>query len=170
MKFKQLFLVLILIIGMAILGYFLYPKQKPIAPHYHAGFYLYINGVLQDFTDIQYMHTTFCELDNVQKNSSPLPEEKAHLHDGVGDVVHVHSKDVKWIDLFDSFGYRFPFNKTVVGYKDGHEVKDIMNQVIIPQESVIIAVGDTKNIDIKRYVPLSHIKDVESKSESCGKQ
>lgn len=115
------------------------------------------------------MHTTFCELNRGQKDTVHTKEEKAHLHDGVGDVIHIHSDNTKWTDLFDSIGYRFPAGKAVVGYKNGKEIEDILNQVVIPDESIIIAAGDAKDVDLKKYVLLSRIQDVESKTEYCDK-
>ena len=169
MKYKNIFLILGILL-LSALVYFFYPKQKKAAPHYHAGFYVYADGALLDFSGNEHMHTTYCEFDSASNNTFDSSDEKAHLHNNVGDVIHIHKVGVKWIDLFDSIGYHFPSDKSIKGFKDGHEVNNILQTVVEPYESIIIAIGDIKNVDINRYVSKAHIKEVEAKSEYCGNQ
>ncbi len=89
-----LFLIAVLVIA---------PKFiKPKDLHFHAGFQVYVDDKLQDFSDNKYMDETPCT-----KNGKPLPDvkvddqlEKAHMHDHKGYIVHVHRKGSNWSDLF----------------------------------------------------------------------
>src|SRR5258708_3038706 len=75
-------------------------KPKPI--HFHAGSQVYINDKIQSFTGNQYMHEAPCVVNGKSVSESDPDDqgEKAHLHDHIGDVVHVHRKGATWGDLF----------------------------------------------------------------------
>lgn len=163
MKLFFLTLPLILIVGLA--GYFL--LAKPTAVHYHAGFVVYINGTKQDYSALQYMNLENCSLHSKPKDAAALQEEKAHLHDNVGDVVHVHVKGATWADLFRNIGVKFP-GGPVYGYRNGQEVADILHQEIKPYDSVIIMVGKKVPAGASGYVTKAHIRAVEKSSENCG--
>ena len=59
---------------------------------------------LQDFSESKYMSLIVCEkeADEAKKTRGQIQIEKAHLHDNIGDVVHVEQKDAKWKDLFEN--------------------------------------------------------------------
>ncbi len=137
--------------------------------HLHAGFQVYIDGKLQDYSDSKYMDLEPCTtLGHEVKEDDQ--KERAHLHDNVGDVVHVHREGAVWGDLFKNIGVAFDRNKLITGYRDGLVVPDVLAAPIGPYESLVIVVGDqTKSQDyFKGAVTVEYIKDVESKSETCG--
>lgn len=145
-------------------------KTEPFV-HYHAGFLVYVDGRLQDFTDFKYMNIKPCGDDDEHKQQlSPQEElkEKAHLHDGIGDVVHIHRPNVVWRDLFKNLDYSFDQNKKLTTYLNGAETNDLLSQPIVPYDSVIIISGDSKGIDIDKYVTKEHVEETEKKSENCG--
>lgn len=72
--------------------YFLKTKSLNKEVHFHAGFLVYVDGKLQDFSGDIYMSPNVCRKPDVRLSSEEEQMEKAHLHDGVGDVVHVHRK------------------------------------------------------------------------------
>jgi hypothetical protein len=137
--------------------------------HYHAGFLVYVDGKLQDFSDIRYMKINPCTVEGEEEAHAPEDEqiEKAHLHEEVGDVVHVHRFEAKWKDLFTNVNFAFPPGKTISGYREGTTVENILDAPIGANESVIIVVGNPAGVNLNDYVTPEHIKDVESKSESC---
>lgn len=145
-------------------------KPKPV--HYHAGFQVYVNDKLQSFSGNQYMHEKPCVLSNGQSTADTDEDdqgEKAHLHDHIGDVVHVHRNGAMWSDLF--FNIKYPLDgKISAAYINGQKVDDILKQPIKPYDSVVIFVG--KHTDDQKYlkniVTKVHIQSVEKKSESCG--
>ena len=154
---------LIIIIGVAV--YLRLFRVKEV--HYHAGFQVYIDGKQKDFSAMQYMSLIPCG-----KNTGHEDEqlEKAHLHDTIGDVVHVHRDNAVWGDLFKNINYQINTTQPVEAYLNGKKVNNIFAQKINPYDSLILLIG--KNMDIETYltkqVTKSKIMSVEKKSESCG--
>ena len=175
MKFKlipknKIFIFLLLLISAALIFYLFRNSknredQKEI--HYHAGFLVYLNGVRQDFSGSQYMHIEPCSEEN-ETHLENEQLEKAHLHDGVGDVVHVHRESAIWGDLFQNIGFTFPDRSILKAFSGGSELNNFLETPIKPYDSIIIASGDTNNINLSQYVTYDRIKEVEAKSESCG--
>ena len=122
--------------------------------HYHAGFVVYIDGVKQDYSDYKYMNFVPCSQHDEKKSAAEEQIEKAHLHDGVGDVVHVHRSGSTWGDLFKNIGVTLPSDLA------------ILKQTIEPNSSIVITIG--KEVGNLEKVTLEHIKEVESKSELCA--
>lgn len=143
-------------------------KPEPI--HLHAGFQVYKDDKLQDFSDFKYMHEMPCTIDGKAVEGEPKDEqqEKAHLHDQTGDVVHVHRKGAKWGDLFTNIKYPLDENTTV--YSDGQKVENFLEKDIVVNESVVIFEGKhTKDNEyLKNAVSKERIKEVENSSENCA--
>ncbi len=173
MSKKMYFLVPLVILlsgGSTLIGIGLYKEYtKPIEVHLHAGFQVYEDGKLQDFSGSEFMNEKPCSIDD----GSPVDEqlEKAHLHDGIGDVVHVHRDHVLWSDLFDNLGYSFSVGKKVRSFVNGKEVDDILNFPIKPYDSIVIFVGEIENFEKKLEGGISkdRILEAENMPESCGK-
>jgi hypothetical protein len=144
-------------------------SQKEPEIHLHAGFAVFENGKKVDFSDIKYMNVEPCTLHKSESKETPEHNqlEKAHLHDGVGDVVHVHREGAKWSDLFTNIGYPIDYSK-VTAYVNGEKVDDIKDFPIKAYDSVVFFVGSTEELPLVQGITLDHIKEVESKSESCG--
>lgn len=175
-------LVIIFSVILAI-GYYIYffvpaPKKNNPSPqsesdkeiHYHAGFLVYVDGTLQDFSDFQYMHIEPCETEE-QENPPDEKEneqlEKAHLHDNIGNVVHVHRVNALWQDLFKNINFQIPQNKSLSGYKNGVKTDNLLNSAILPYDSVLFIIGDDKNIDKSQSVTGEYLEGIEEKTESC---
>jgi hypothetical protein len=140
------------------------------AVHYHAGFQVYVNDELQDYSGIEFMHIEPCGLDEHDDNVDETNEqiEIAHLHDGIGDVVHVHRPGAVWGDLFNNINVVFP--SPTEAYVNGEVVDNILNHPINEYDSMIILSGPHTNISEKldRAVTLEHIIEAEAISETCG--
>jgi hypothetical protein len=144
---------------------------KPKDVHFHAGFQVYVDDKLQNFSDFAYMHEKPCTV-----NGKPLPgsntneqEEKAHLHDQIGDVVHVHRESATWNDLF--INIKYPIDpKNSVGYINAKKDIDFLNRKIEPYDSLVVFIG--KHADDRKYlktaVTKDRIKQIEKKSETCS--
>ncbi len=141
----------ILLVLVGILVYWQWSKREE-SVHYHAGFTVYVNGEKQDYSDWRYMHLELCTDGQEQHEDEQI--EKAHLHDGVGDVVHVHRTGAKWGDLFENIGVKLA------------EEPAILQQAVEPNSSVIIMIG--QSVANPEKVTIEHIQDVEAKSELCG--
>ena len=148
-------------------------KNAPDEPeiHYHAGFQVYVNNELQDFSGLEFMKLTPCS-DHHAEDLTPDQEqlEKAHLHDANGDVAHVHRESPTWGDLFANMEYEFP-DDSRVAYVNGERLEsDFLDYPIEADDSVVIFVGTNSAIDdkLEHAVTLDRIRDVENLSEDCG--
>ncbi len=160
------------LIIIAVAGYYILTQTllKPKPVHYHAGFQVYVDDKLQDFSDFKYMHEKPCTL-----NGKPVDDhddeqiEKAHLHDQIGDVVHVHRSGATWGDLFINLKYPLD-EKQVVAYVHGVKADNILKQTIKSYDSLVLFIG--KHTDDKKYlekaVTKDYIQKVEKKSEFCS--
>ncbi len=140
--------------------------------HYHAGFQVYVDNEIQDFSDLKYMSLKPCKLHEEEAELTPeqIQNEKAHLHDVVGDVVHSHQEGAIWGDLFTNIGYEIP-DETRQAYVNGELYDgDIFTKPIEAYESVVILVGSNDDVPGKLAgaVTEEHIRDIEAQSESCG--
>lgn len=136
--------------------------------HYHAAFNVYKNDELVDFAELKYMHVEPCGTEPEEHAEIEGDEqiEKAHLHDLVGDVVHVHRPNAYWKDLFKNIN--FVFDGSIKGYVDGVEVEDILNLEIKADSRALFIEGEINDLEKKlEAIPdVDYIRSVEAKSES----
>ncbi|OGK39727.1 hypothetical protein A3A74_04505 [Candidatus Roizmanbacteria bacterium RIFCSPLOWO2_01_FULL_35_13] len=160
--------ILSLILLLILIGIFIYQKKKQSVKkiHYHAGFQVYVDNKLQDFSGIKYMSIKPCgeEEEGSEENEQI---EKAHLHDKVEDVVHVEAEGAKWKDLFTNINYKIKPNKNLTGYVNGKKIENILEYPIKSYDSIIIFSGNVDEKLIKNAVTRKKIMDVEKKSEAC---
>ncbi len=160
---------LVVCVGLAGLANWFYsPTKETEHLHYHAGFKVYTDGQLQDYSDYKYMNFVPCSEHDEKKSRAEEQIEKAHLHDGVDDVVHVHRSGARWGDLFTNIKVELPTDKKLKGYIDGREIDDIMREPITAYTTAIFVVGESESGHEKEIVSIEHIKEVEAKSELCG--
>ena len=164
--------ILTLVVGAVVLlalgiGVFIRLHPTPEEVHYHAGFQVYVDGQLQDFADLKYMQIKPCGgvFDNEDDQI-----EKAHLHDNVGDVVHVHRKGAMWGDLFKNLQWEIPKDKEFVGYLNGERKENLLNYPLLPYDSVVFFSGKIEDMNHKLQARVTddHMKEVEKGSENCG--
>lgn len=144
--------------------------HKTLVVHYHAGFIVVKNNQQENFSDAKYMKIEPCR---TGKSTHQEPEEeqleKAHLHDDVGDVVHVENNQAKWSDLFTNIRYDINYSEAEA-YINGEKITGFQNRLIKPYDSLVIFLGNENNIE--KFLPLTvtktHIQEAESKSEDCG--
>jgi hypothetical protein len=170
MKNKYFFLFFCIALAGMVGGVLLYKhftQQKVI--HFHAGFQVYIDDKLQDYSAQKYMSLLPCG----KAYADPALEqaEKAHLHNQVGDVVHVHRVGATWGDLFKNMRVSFPSSKAITGYINGKQVGDVLHQQIHPYDRAILLIGSNGSTHtyLQQQVPISHILKIEKGSfEGCG--
>ncbi len=156
---------------LGLIGYEMVYKGKNVEEkevHYHAGFKVYVDGTEVNFSDFKYMSVKPCTTEEHDDNDD---DNKIHLHDGNGRVVHVHANGFKWGDLFKSLNYSFDSTKHITGYLNGKETSDILNTPIAAYDSIVVLVGDApQDVDLsKMSVTKDDIIKAEKLSESCGK-
>jgi hypothetical protein len=75
------------------------PEQPP---HYHANFAIFMDGERVDLSGDRYMEeVSACRV----SEGKILPQERAHLHNNVPDVAHVHHPGVTWGHLLANLGF-----------------------------------------------------------------
>lgn len=137
--------------------------------HMHAGFQVYKNDQLVDFSDFKYMSVKPCGEDtHVDGKGGYSKFDDIHLHDSVGDIIHLHTGDVTWSDIFTSLNYSI--NPSVQGYIDGEKVDAILTTRIEDLSSATFILGSVSDLQqkIDDRVPIEKITEVGSQSEDCG--
>jgi hypothetical protein len=136
--------------------------------HYHAGFVVYENGEKVDLSGLEYQTIEPCGESHDHSGMKTYEEAMVHLHDGVGDVVHVHAEGQTWRIFLESLGLDpVEYSQT---YRNGVEAS-LMDEIIEPYERVVFADAVTPvTPELIESVPSrDRIVEVEGKSETCSK-
>lgn len=157
---------ILLVAGWFLFGKKLLPEKKI---HYHAGFVVFQNNKKIDFSDNKFMNVKPCTTGEEKEEAAEEDEqlEKAHLHDNVGDVVHVEAADAYWKDLFTNIHYTIDYSKATA-FVNGQKIDDLKDQPIKAYDSLVIFIGKVDQNRLKEAVKKEHIVQEEKKSESCG--
>jgi hypothetical protein len=168
-KYLLIIWALIIVIALGVTGFFVAKKVfVPKQIHIHAGFVVFEHNKKIDFSDFKYMSVKPCSLKEEEKlTDEELQSEKGHLHDNVGDVVHVHRVGSRWRELFTNIKYPLDYSKTT-GYINGQEVPDWQDQKVEAYQSLVVFIGENDKKHLKEAVKKSHIQLIEKKSENCG--
>ncbi len=141
-----------------IIGFVVYRTlQVPETPvHYHANFAVYLNGAQVNFADPNYMHLAPCVANNTKVSFNKL--DNVHLHDQVGNVVHMHQAGIVWNDLFQSVHYdlkKHVGNTPVQYYLNGKKTDSSILTKQIKSEDKLLISADTQpapeNITASEY-------------------
>lgn len=168
-KIKLFLTIFLILFAISIVAFLIYKKYSPPKEiHYHAGFVVFDEGKKIDFSDGKYMYIKPCSVNENKKLTKEEEQmERAHLHDNVGDVVHVEAEDSKWGDLFANISYSIDYAK-VTAFINGLQTDDIKNTPIKAYDSAVIFVGKVDRSLLSQAVTVELIKNTESKSETCG--
>lgn len=158
-------LICILGIGGAIYTYRNSTPEEEV--HYHAGVVIFQNNQKIDFSDLQYMTISPCVDEGTEQPPEDEQNEKAHLHDNVGDVIHVEAAGAIWKDLFTNINYPIDYSKAT-GYMNGQKVDDFSTRSIRPDESLVIFIGDNDPQFATMGASVSYIEEQAKKSTTCG--
>lgn len=78
-------------------------SYAPEQTHHHANFAVYLNGVQEEFKSSKYyQEIAVCS----SSHDITTPQQRAHMHDNVNSVVHVHDHAVTWGQFFDVLGWQ----------------------------------------------------------------
>jgi hypothetical protein len=169
---KKRLIYIIACVGIILLGTGIFFAAKkfftPEKVHYHAGFVVFQNNHKLDFSDNIYMSVEPCTVNGKTHDSEADKQiEKAHLHDNVGDVVHIEQTGAIWKDLFTNI--KFPLNYSKVnGYVNGKQVPDFQSQPIRPDDSLVIFIGNNDKKLLSQAVTKEYIQKQAKKSTTCG--
>ncbi|MFA5947020.1 MAG: hypothetical protein WC813_03265 [Patescibacteria group bacterium] len=159
---------------------FVFRPTAVVAPevesvHYHAGFQIYVDDVLQDFSAMEYMELAPCDVGSNKTDDEK--DETLDLHNGVGDVVHVHRAGTTWKNLVEYLQTHQQFapenlsEKGIYGYVNGKKINDIREYPIAAYDSVVLIIGyelgDVQD-KLNKAVTVNAIKKAENQKENCG--
>ena len=169
MKSKVFFLVGIAVILLLGAGIFFFKKLSvPQKTHYHAGFVVFENNKQISFSDIKYMFLEPCILNKKGDDSTAdIQIEKAHLHDNVGELVHIERTGAIWHDLFTNMHYAINYARTT-GYINGRQVNNFQMQPIHPFDSLVVFIGENDPNLLKQAVTKNYMITMAKKSTTCG--
>lgn len=160
-------IILICILGIGGLLYAYKNKISKEEVHYHAGFTVYQNNQKVDFSDLKYMTISPCVAEGTEQPEEDEQNEKAHLHDNIGDVIHVEAPGALWKDLFTNIRYPIDY-ASATAYMNGQKVEDFSSRPIQPDESLVIFIGDNDMQFATMAASVSYIEEQAKKSTTCG--
>ena len=169
-KFIIPFLVAVFIIFSSIVGFFFINKTRALKKvHYHAAFTIFKENKKLNFSEFKYMYTKPCNLNEKEEEEHEDEQlEKAHLHDNVGDVVHVERESARWIDLFKNIKYPVDYGR-VKGYINGEKVENWEDQDIHPYDNLAIFIGENNISEELKLTPTKeYIQEMGQKTKTCG--
>ncbi len=142
-------------LSILIIRFFAY---SPEHVHYHANFAVYINGVHEEFAAPQYyQEVAICS----SAHGITIPEQRAHMHEKVNSLIHIHDHAATWGQFFENLGWYIgpDFIQTDAGKRyaaddtnklniiiDGQDYTDLtpLTNIIIKDKSrVLISYGPT---------------------------
>lgn len=130
--------------------------------HMHAGFQVYDGEEQLDFSGVEYMYVGQCD---DMKDPERL-QDRVHLHDQIGDVVHIHAPGITWKDLFWSLEKEELIDEIDRMIVDGEEVDVNLEKEIKAYERTIFLIENDMSVDQAwdDIMSLDHIIQVEQES------
>jgi len=156
LKSKWSFLVIGLLVGAVVILAIRFATYSVASTHYHANFAVYVNGQREQFKGPQYYE----EVAACTANGPIQPAQRAHMHDGVNSVIHIHDDGVTWSQFFDNIGWSIGPNfiqndqhrmyveddtdklNIVLNGQNLTDLTSIANRVIKDQDRMLISYGD----------------------------
>lgn len=168
-------LLIAILVFLLSLGWFSWAVWAKVIPHekthYHAGFIVIKDNQIVDFSKPEFMSFTPCVVAGAKEEETPeqLQIEKAHLHDEIGDVIHIEEDNAKWGDLFTNLHYPINYSETTA-YINSKKVPNIQNMPIRHYQSAVIFIGASDGAQkfLSQAVTKEHIKEAAAKSKDCG--
>jgi hypothetical protein len=148
-----------LVLGVAVLLAVRFATYKLTATHYHANLAVFINGQQEEFKGPQY----YQEVGACTANGPIQPAQRAHLHDNINSVIHVHDNGVTWNQFFQNIGWDLSSNyisnyqhviyqangdsrlHIILNGQDLTDLTSISNQVIGDRDRLLISFGNVDN-------------------------
>jgi hypothetical protein len=156
---------------------------NPHKVHYHANFAVYINGQKEEFKNPIYYITIAAMCST---NAAETPSDRAHMHSGVNNVVHIEDKAVTWSQFFQNIGWVVdprvvrnldglfvPNDQNKITFiLNGKKVDGAMRLVINDQDKLLVDYGNTSDTQLnKEYNAIpstAHEYDVKPDPKSCS--
>lgn len=127
--------------------------------HYHANFAVFVDGERLPFETF----TFYEEIESCGGNSIDSPKIRAHMHDQVNHVVHVHDNGATWGHFFANLSY---VNGDTLFKTDGgtyvedddtqirfllndQEVQTTANRTIENEDVLLVSIGNPSDEDLQ---------------------
>jgi hypothetical protein len=79
-----------------------FTTYAPEHVHYHANFAVYLNGRRDEFKGSQYYESVnICSA----SHGITIPQQRAHMHDNINSVIHIHDHASTWGQFFENLGW-----------------------------------------------------------------
>lgn len=133
---------------------------KDTAPHYHANFAIFVDG-----KRLALEGPTFYEEVAACSTNEEDPKHRAHMHEQINNVVHVHDDVVTWADFFANLRYSLgdrvlqlddtvlvdnQNGKSLTFILNGEPVEKIANSVIGNEDVLLVSYGAENEATIKQ--------------------
>ncbi len=154
-----------LLLGAVILLAIRFFTYKPVQVHYHANFAVYLNGQREEFKGPQfYQEVAICST----TNAITIPQQRAHMHDNINSVVHVHDHAVTWGQFFENLGWYVGPNfietdsgtmyvengndklHVLINGQDYTDLSPITNMVIKDKSRLLVSFGDIDDATLQK--------------------
>jgi len=152
-----------LVLGALIILAIRFATYHVTATHYHANFAVYINGQREEFKGPQYYE----EVAACVAHGPIQPAQRAHMHDNINSVIHVHDDGVTWNQFFNNIGWNLGPNfiqdsqqhlyveddtnklNIVLNGQNLTDITSIADQTIKDRDRLLISYGniDSKTVD-----------------------
>jgi hypothetical protein len=150
------------VLGIVIILAIRFATYNPPTVHYHANFAVFINGQQELFKSPQYYQEV-----NICSLHGATPLARAHMHDQINNVIHVHAEAVTWGEFFQNIGWSVGINfiatpdKVYVGDEtnqvnimlNGHDqtgLTSIASSVIHDKDQLLISYGSIPSETLKQ--------------------
>jgi len=147
------------LIGLLLFSLFRFITYRPNhTTHYHANWQVWINGQQQTFPEPAfYQEVASCSI-----NDDTDPLHRAHMHNNVYDVIHVHANGVTYTQFLENIhsaalpGYLVIGNNTYqntadnkVSYILNGKLLDSLNGIVIkPEDKLLINYGNEPEAEL----------------------
>jgi hypothetical protein len=176
------------IIGMLVVFAIRFATYNVPQTHYHANFAVYLNGQREEFKGPQfYQEVAACTV-----HGTIQPAQRAHMHDDINSVVHVHDDAVTWQQFFNNIGWTLGPNfiqtdngttytedntnklNVMLNSQNLTDLTNIANQTIKDEDRLLISFGDinaaTLQQEYKSVPATAHHYDITPDPASCAGQ
>ena len=127
--------------------------------HYHANFAVFVDGEREPFD----LFTFYEEIESCGGNGVDSPKIRAHMHDQIDHVVHVHDDGATWGHFFANLSYVngdtvfMTADSTyvedddtqIVFWLNGEEVQTTANRTIGDEDVLLISIGSSTDEELQ---------------------
>ena len=133
---------------------------SPERVHYHANLAVYVNGQREQFKDAFYYE----EVGSCTADKTMTPNQRAHMHDNINGLVHVHDHAVTWNNFFENLGwevnplfvkaadklYLTDGQNKVSFILNGQAVDNVAGRVIGDRDRLLVDFGSTSSAGLQQ--------------------